>query len=259
MDGLFPRLACLALPLALACASGPQEGFEEVPSAETLYQQALEELEGSRFLLFFHRVDYDGAIESLQSIIDNYPYSDYAVLAELKIADAYYDDEEYEAALSYYRDFVDLHPRHAQVPYAVYRSAMCQVNQSRDPERDQTSTREALVYLDMLISQYGTSPYAEEAEQLWREMRTKLAQNVMAIGDFYMGREEYQASADRYREVLNEYPGLGLDAEALYKLGHCFTEMNREDEATRIFEVILENYQGSEVAEAAADLVPAAN
>ena len=35
--------------------------------------------------------------------------------------------------------------------------------------------------------------------------------------------------------------------------------MNRGDEAQQIFQVILENYEGSEVAEAAADLVPAAN
>ena len=34
-------------------------------------------------------VNYDDAIEKFQAIIDNYPYSEYAVLAELAIADAY--------------------------------------------------------------------------------------------------------------------------------------------------------------------------
>jgi len=59
--------------------------------------------------------------------------------------------------------------------------------------------------------------------------------------------------------VLNEFPGLGLDAEALYKLGVCYTHMRREAEAQKIFEVILENYEGSEIADAAQDLIPAAN
>ncbi len=79
------------------------------------------------------------------------------------------------------------------------------------------------------------------------------------IGDFYLEQTEYQSAANRYRDVLNEYPGLGLDAEALYKLGVCYTHMNREEEARHIFEVILRNYEGSEIADATQDLVPAAN
>ena len=59
--------------------------------------------------------------------------------------------------------------------------------------------------------------------------------------------------------MLNKYPGLGLDAQALYQLGVCYTKMNLEDEAQKIFEVILRNYQGSDVAKQAADLIPAAN
>jgi outer membrane protein assembly factor BamD (BamD/ComL family) len=59
--------------------------------------------------------------------------------------------------------------------------------------------------------------------------------------------------------VLNDYPGLGLDAEALYKLGVCYSKMHLDDEAARVFQVILQNYEGSEVAEAAQDWVPSAN
>ena len=59
-----------------------------------------------------------------EDIIDNYPYSDYATLAELRIADAYYDQEHWEEALSYYRDFSELHPDHDRVPYTIYRAAL---------------------------------------------------------------------------------------------------------------------------------------
>jgi outer membrane protein assembly factor BamD (BamD/ComL family) len=78
------------------------------------------------------------------------------------------------------------------------------------------------------------------------------------VADFYFKEDEFPSAADRYRELLNEYPGLGLDADALYKLGVCYTRMNRDAEATKIFQVILENYKGTDVAEAAADLVPEA-
>ena len=94
---------------------------------------------------------------------------------------------------------------------------------------------------------------------MWRELRTRLGEHVIGIADFYLDRSEYQSAADRYRSVLNEYPGLGLDAEALYKLGICYSNMSLEDEAQRVFQVILENYEGSEIADAAQEWVPSAN
>ncbi len=81
----------------------------------------------------------------------------------------------------------------------------------------------------------------------------------MLVGDFYMEREEYQSAAERFRGILDDFPGLGLDADALYKLGLCYQRMNLDDEAREIFQVILENYEGTEVAEAAQEAIPAAN
>lgn len=256
------RLRLLAVPFAAlcACASSPDPvDLAEIPAAEDLYAEGVATLEsGSRFL-FFDTTDHRKAIDTFQDVIDNYPYSDYAVLAELRIADAFFDQEQWEEALTYYRDFAELHPDHEKVPYTIYRAALCHYNQSRDAKRDQTASRQALKYLDRVITDYPHAPEAAEAETLWRELRERLGRHVMGIADFYLEREEYQSAADRYRSVLNEYPGLGLDAEALYKLGVCYRNMNLDDEANRIFQVILENYQGSEIAEAAQDWVPSAN
>ncbi|MEN8184014.1 MAG: outer membrane protein assembly factor BamD [Myxococcota bacterium] len=251
----------LVLGLAGACASSPpvEMDFAEVPSAGDLYREGVAHLEEKRRFFFFRTRDYTEAIEAFQDVIDNYPYSDYGVLAELKIADAYYEQDRYEEALSYYRDFADLHPDHEQVPYTIYRSALCFVEQSHGPNRDQTATEEALVQLERLIDRYPHSTHTQEAEEIWRELRERLARHSMGIGDFYMDREEYQSAADRYRSVLNEYPGLGLDAQALYKLGLCYTRMRLDDEAARIFQVLLDDYEGTDVAREAADLVPAAH
>ena len=123
-------LAAIALVITTACSSTPP-AFEDVPPAEDLYEEALDILKG-RSWLFFRTTDYVRAIEKLQSIIDNYPYSDVAVLAELKIADAYFDDRRYDEALSYYRDFADLHPQHEMVPYTILRSALCRERQSAE-------------------------------------------------------------------------------------------------------------------------------
>jgi outer membrane protein assembly factor BamD len=252
----------LLMTLAMACAgSTPDAGeFGDVPSAEDLYAEGLAKLEkGGIHFWFIDTRDHQGAIDTFQDIIDNYPYSDYATLAELRIADAYFDQELWEEALSYYRDFSELHPDNEKVPHTILRAALAHYHQSRPANRDQTATRQALKQLERLRNNYPQAAESEEADQLWRELRTRLGTSVMNIGDFYMERSEYRSAADRFRSVLNEYPGLGLDAEALFKLGLCYREMNLEDEAARIFQVILENYQGSEVAAAAQDFVPASN
>jgi len=253
-------LPAAALAFA-ACASAPPEPeVVELPEAEELYQQGVALLEQRREVLgLIDLTPYQDAIDKFQEVVDNYPYSEYAVFAELRIADAYYDQERWDEAFSYYRDFAELHPEHEKVPYTLYRTALCHAAKSPSAERDQSPTRAALATLDQLQTRYPNSPEAREAEPLWKELRTKLGTHVLGIGDFYLAREEYQSAAGRYRQVLDQYPGLGLDADALYKLGLCFTHMNREEDARRIFEVILENYEDSEVARAAEDQIPSAN
>lgn len=231
-----------------------------MPSAEELYAEGSAKLEEGGFHFWFIDTrDYQGAINTFQDIIDNYPYSDYATLAELRIADTYFEQERWEEALSYYRDFSELHPDHERVPYTILRAALAYYRQSRPANRDQTATRQALIQLERLRTSYPHAAESAEADELWRVLRTRLGNSVMNIGNFYMERSEYRSAADRFRSVLNDYPGLGLDAEALFKLGLCYREMNLNDEAARIFQVIMENYDGSEVAAAAQDYVPASN
>jgi outer membrane protein assembly factor BamD len=248
---LIPILLALCLGVA-SCKDKPQ--FEDVPPADELYAKGLKQLEGRSFGVYTW-INYKKAIETFQAIIDNYPYSEYEIEAQLRIADAYFDDKSYEEALSYYRDFGDLHPQNPRVPYTVLRSALCHVNQIKSIDRDQTSTREALKYLEILTTRYPYEPETREGEVILQSLRTRLAANMMEIGDFYMHRTQYQSAATRYRVLLDEYPGLGLDAEALYKLGICYEHMKLTDEALRLYHVVLENFSDSRHAEWAAERI----
>ena len=248
----------IALALGPASCSTSTLSFEDVAPAEDLYAEGLQLLEGRKILGIYHWVNYSRAREPFQAIIDNYPYSKYETEAQLKIADSYFAQGNYEEALSYYRGFADLHPQHPKVAYTVLRSALCYYNQIESIDRDQTATREALKYLDLLTTNYPYAPATEEGEIILHELRTRLADNVMEIGDFYLERTQYQSAATRYRRVLDDYPGLGSDAEALYKLGVCYEEMKRVDEALRLYHVVLENFSDSRDAERAAERIAGA-
>lgn len=253
--------AALALVVTLGWGCGKDKPplVADVPPAEELYEKGLETLKGKRVYYLFPTVDYDLAIETFQTIIDNYPYHELAVQAELRIADAYFDDERYDDALSYYRSFSDLHPHHEAVPYTVLRSALCHYEQIHTIDRDQTATREAQVYLEILIRKHPYAPETQEGETLLRDLRTRLSRNMMQMGDFYLKRDEFQAAAERYRTVLNVFPGLGLDAEGLYKLGVCYENMMRRDEARRLFHVVVANYPNSDTARMASERIAASN
>ena len=264
-SGVSPRSkiwvwATLALLLAVgsSCREKPPL-FVEVAPAEELYEQGLEILKGKRAYIWFTAVDYDEAIETFQTIIDNYPYHELAVQAELRIADAYFDNRRYDDALSYYRSFSDLHPQHEKVPYTVLRSALCHYEQIRSINRDQTATREAQIYLELLLREHPYALETRKGEAMLRDLRTRLSRNMMQMGDFYMKRDEFQAAAERYRTVLNVYPGLGLDAEVLYKLGVCYENMMRRDEARRLFHVVVANYPKSDTAKLASERIAATN
>jgi outer membrane protein assembly factor BamD len=251
--------ACIALHasalllLSSACQSTP-EAAPEIRPAEDLYAEGIATLAGRR-ILGIPWTDHAKAIELFQSVVDNYPYSELSTLASLKIGDAYFDQEKWDEALSYYRDFAELHPAHEQVPYSIYRSALCHERKSLSHLRDQQETRDAIGFLDKLLLHHASSPYAGEARELWTKLRKRLAKQQLAIGDFYHRREDYESAVGRYRIVLNEYPGLGYDPEALYRLGDSYWLMNRRSEAEQIFQAILQNYRDSDEATLAAQRI----
>jgi len=232
----------LSVPwIAFGCTT-TRPGFEDVPPADELYDQGMKALEGRRILGLFTWIDYDEAIQHFQAIIDNYPYSELEDRAQLKIADSYFQDGRYDEALAYYRDFADLHPQHPRVPYTLLQAARSHYAQIESIERDQTATHQATATLETLLRNH---PYAEETregEEMMVELRSRLALHMLRIGDFYRERTHWQSAAERYRRVLDEYPGLGLDARALYRLGTCLENMRREDEALRLYHVVVENY-----------------
>lgn len=244
--GAVGRARPLVLLLAfLACETTPEPEWRAVAPADELYAQGLAALQGESILGLYQYVDYEAVIETFQSLIDNYPYSEQAVDAELQIANAYYTSGRYEEALTYYRDFGELHPNHPKVPYTIYRSALCHEEQLEDVLRDQRNTREAIDYLDRLLVAYPNSAYAKEAEALWRSLHVHLAEHVEGIADFYQSREEYEAAAERYRSILNDSPGFGLDARVLYKLAECYQALRRRDEADRIYRTLVAHYRES--------------
>jgi outer membrane protein assembly factor BamD len=227
---------CLLALFALGCGSKQPDYDLEIPEAVVLYERGMEALKPRRVLGIFPHINYQKAIDAFQEIVDNYPYSEYSVKAELEIANTYYNQKKWEEALSYYRDFGDLHPDDENVPYTMFRTGLCYANQVSVPDRDQRVTRLAVESYGDLIDSFPDDPYAEQAREQSRELNIRLAENAFIIANFYFEKEEYQAAARRFRIMLEEYPDLGFDPLVLQRLGISYAELDRPDDAARIFE-----------------------
>ena len=231
MRGALGLGAVLTIALLSGCATAPVQEEEELPSAESYYQRGVETLKGKTSFLFFHDVDYAKSIEYFQEVIDNYPYSDYAVLAELQIGDIHFERGEYEEASSYYHDFVELHPNHPKVSYALYRNGLCSYNQMRSVERDQAPTREAVAQFKALLERYPNSEMAPDAQMRLIECQNRLAEQDIEIGDYYFAQHSWYAAARRYRLALTDYPNHGERARTLAQLGFALANLHQYLEA----------------------------
>ncbi|MFI5317581.1 MAG: outer membrane protein assembly factor BamD [Myxococcota bacterium] len=231
--------AVLTIALLCGCATAPP-GEEELPSAESYYQHGVETLSGKRSFLVFHDVDYPKAIEYFQEVIDNYPYSDYAILAELQIGDIHFERAEYEEASSYYHDFVELHPNHAKVSYALYRNGLCSYNQMRASDRDQAPTREAVAQFKALIERYPNSEMAPDAAVRLRECEDRLARQDIQIGDYYYSQGAWFAAARRYRGALKDFPEHDDRVRTLVRLGYCLSRLHQYLESESVLRRALE-------------------
>jgi len=129
--------------------------------------------------------DYKDAIKYFEKLRDWYPFSKYAKLAELKIADAHYHLGEYEEAIFAYQEFEELHPRNEAIPYVIYQIGLCYYEELDTVDRDQTPAKKAIEAFNRLIKSYPDDPYANKAKELYRLCLKSLAEHDLYIGLFY--------------------------------------------------------------------------
>lgn len=151
----------------------------------------------------FKRRKYEKSLESFRKLKDWYPFSKYAILAELKIADSHYYLKEYEDAIAAYEEFESLHPRNEAIPYVIYQIGRCYFEQIDTIDRDQTSTLKALEMFTRLINQFPESEYAIKAKEHIKKCHHNLAAHEFYVGMFYYNGRQYKAALNRFEAVLN--------------------------------------------------------
>ena len=164
---------------------------------------------------------FASASEAFQMVKDRYPYSKYAVTAELKMADALYQSESYDDAFIAYDDFERLHPKNQNIPYVIYQKGMSYFRQITTYDRDQSYTQKAKEEFERLIKRFPRDNYANLARKNLRKCLIYLAEYELYVGHFYFKMGEYRAALDRFTYIIKNYPDMGQYHEALEYMSRC--------------------------------------
>lgn len=204
-------ILCLCISLFF-CGCAWFGAKEDEKSAQELVQDGVDYFEAGR---------YKKAIESFEKLRDWYPFSRYAILAELKIADAYFNLESYPDAIFAYEEFEQLHPRNEAIPYVIYRIGRSYFNQIDTIDRDQSNARKALETYRRLIGQYPEDAYANMARSDMVVCHQSLSGHEFYVGVFYYKQKRYKAAKARFVAVVEKYPDVGYHHRALTYLANC--------------------------------------
>ena len=227
-----------ASPEAHAQSKKKKKKKDEKDEPERLFEKAKKDLTKGY---------YDDAISNFEKLRNTYPFSKFAVEAELMIADALFKKKEFGEAADAYRTFAKLHPKHERVDYATWQvghSLFLEAPKSVD--RDQSSTERALEELRAFVTKFPESKYADDASKKIGEGRDRLAAKELYVGRYYVKHREWRASLGRLRMVLSRYPDSDSAEEASFLLGKALFHTKDREESRKVLDQFLEKYPSSE-------------
>jgi outer membrane protein assembly factor BamD len=238
------RLLAVVLLLtgAAACASGT--GRRVPPGTarpdQYLFDRGTAELQDENWLT---------AREFFREVYETYVQSPLRPDAKLSIGDTYFGEGSSEAlllAVNEFQEFLTYYPTHTRADYAQYKVAMCHFRQMRNPERDQTETRDAIREFETFAIRYPNSSLLPEVTSKLREARDRLSESDYRVGVFYFRIQWYPGAVDRLSALLKQDPEFSNRDGVYYFLGESLIKMRREAEALPMFERLVAEFEMSD-------------
>jgi outer membrane protein assembly factor BamD len=218
-------------------------------TAKQNYEKGLAELKDENF---------PEAQKYFQFVKSKFPFSKFAVLAELAIADTQFARGNYTEAIDSYKSFARLHPTHEKVEdgYVAFRIGESYFKDMPDDvwilppsyEKDQSAVQDALRELDDFHKKFPDSPYLKRSEELRKQVLQRLVDHEVYVARFYLHRDHPKAAAMRLEGAVKRYPGSGREPEILLALGETYLHMGDPLRAKQTFERVTAEHAGAQQA-----------
>ena len=216
-------------------SSGPKADA----TAEALYDEGMRS---------FNEKRYVRAIDNFSKLRTDYPFSPQITEVELKIADAYYLNQQYPEAINAFKEYQSMHPTNENIPFVVFRLGQAHLDQFTSTDRDQKNTEIAKGYFENVINSYPKSPPAAEAKEKLVKCLEYLAEHDFNVAFFYFKQEKYPAARDRFEEIVRKYKDTPTAVKSLFYLGESYRNEKNLVRAGLAYEALIEHYPDSKFA-----------
>jgi outer membrane protein assembly factor BamD len=158
-------------------------------------------------------------ITYFEKIVETAPYSDYAPLALMNIAQGHQKLDQPDEAIDALDRMINHYPQSLLAPDAYYKLAKTHSDLVQGPYYDQASTRQAITYFEDFLILFPTDPNVPAVENGLVDVRNTFAESKIKIGDFYFyKRDNFKAARVFYNEAITAYPDSTTAAEARTRL-----------------------------------------
>ncbi len=226
----FPVLAAAVLLFACADVSTNVAGeLTYAQDAKGNYAAGLKDLKDH---------DYTDAVAYFEYVRNKFPYSHFAPLAELAIADANFEQEKYTEASDGYKNFIKDHPTNPKVDYAGFRIALAHYKDLPSDfffippsyEKDQQQIVDTRDALKDFLANYPDSGYVKEARKMMAEVRKRLARHELYVARFYENHGHPKAALWRYQGLARDYRDTPYAEEADRRSARLAAQLGRAGE-----------------------------
>jgi outer membrane protein assembly factor BamD len=234
-------LVCVAISSSgcssISMPSMPSFSWRSGPKADATEEALFDE--GMRS---FNEKRYVRAIDNFSKLRTDYPFSPQITQVELKIADAYYLNQQYPEAINALKEYQSMHPTNENIPFVLLRLGQSHFDQFTSTDRDQKNTEIAKGYFENVINSYPKSPQAVEAKEKLAKCLEYLAEHEFNVAFFYFKQEKYPAARDRFEEIVRKYKDTPTAVKSLFYLGESYRNEKNVIRASLAYEALIEHY-----------------
>lgn len=174
----------------------------------------------------------ESAIMYYEYVVANAPYSDYAPLALMRIAQLHKRFRNKIEAIDALDRMINFYPTSILTPDAYLRMADVHASLVDGPEYDQFSAKESSTYYQDYLILFPKDPNVGKAETGLDAMKTEYAMSKMKLAEFYhYKRHNYIAAKVFYNEAITIYPDSAVALTARERLDKIAPKLAEQEAA----------------------------
>jgi len=204
---------------------------------------------------------YDKAIRYFEYVRSKFPFSKYSTLAELRVADSYFQNNEFGSAADAYKLFMRFHPNHVRSldGYAAFQSARSQFKQIPGDffilppsyEKDQKSVGVAAQELRSFVGTYPNSQYYNKGYNLLQKCLKRRIDHELYVAKYYLKRKKTKSAIMRYNSIINLFPEAEDRPTYMSDLAALYDKHSEPKKAFAMRQRLLAKYPTSSAAQSA--------